>query len=228
MKAMITTVLIDIDNTLLDFDECAKQSMKKAFEDFGLPMQDNVFEVFTGINNFLWKEIEALRLTKDGLHKVRWQMIFDELGIKESGERFENSFVSHLFDSHSPVAGAHGLLEYLSDKYTVCAASNASYEQQKNRLEKADMLKYMTHMFISEELGFPKPSKEFFDECFRRLDGISKSRVMLIGDSLSADIDSGHAYGIKTCWYNHNRQNPAAGAHADYTVNSLDEIKNIL
>ncbi len=190
-------------------------------------MREDVFAVFTAVNNFLWSQIEARKLTRDELHKIRWQMIFDELEIRADGEAFEERFVEYLFNSCVPVEGAHSLLEYLSERYKVFAASNASLDQQKNRLGKADMLKYMSGLFVSGDIGFPKPSKEFFDACFERLGSPPRSEVILIGDSPAADIIGGHAFGITTCWLNRGGES-AADVPADYTVSSLAQIKGIL
>lgn len=225
---MITTVLIDIDNTLLDFNECARASVKQAFLDMGIEYDSNVFSVFTEINSSLWKALEEERIAKSELHRVRWQIIFDRLNIKKSGSECEEIFLNYLKKSHYPVPGAISLLKYLNSKYTVCAASNSAYEQQKDRLTGAGMIKYIDYLFISERIGFSKPTKEFFDACFYALGDISKHEVIMIGDSLNADIRGGNEYGIKTCWYNYNREAAHENIHADYVVESLHEIKRIL
>ena len=80
---------------------------------------------------------------------------------------------------------------------------------------------------MSEELGFPKPQKEFFDACFKRLPGVNPQETVMIGDSLSADIKGAREYGLKTVWYNHRRE-PSAHVECDFVVERLLDIKNIL
>ncbi len=224
---MITTVFIDIDNTLLDFDKCAEMSAVKTFNDMGIEYSDKVFTTFTGINNRLWRDYENGVITKPELHKVRWNLIFEELGIDADGQKCEGVFYSYLRESCEPVSGAIDILRYLHSRYTVCATSNSGYEQQRTRLENAHMTEYIDHIFVSEDIGFQKPEKAFFDECFKRLGGASdKCRTIIIGDSLNADINGGKAYGIKTCWYNPLYN--GGFTDADYAVKSLSEIKNIL
>ena len=225
---MITTVLIDVDNTLLDFNECVKETIGVMFKRHGLENSEAVFPIFKEVNDMLWLKIEAGELDRMGLYKVRWKLIFERLGIDKDGPSFENEFRLAFSESKQTVEGAYELLEYLSKKYTVCAASNASAWQQNKRLRNTDMMKYLTHLFISEELGAPKPKKEFFDKCLERLGNIPKEEVVLIGDSLSADISGGVAYGIKTIWFNYDKAPVTEDIKADIIVNSLDEIKNYI
>lgn len=224
---MITTVLIDIDNTLLDFNKCSRKAMIDACTAANIEFTENMVSTFHKINDTLWIKIESGSLTRDELHKVRWNMIFKEMGIDGDGIKFENDFVSGIYESHEPVDGARELLCYLSQKYTICAASNGSYDQQLHRLTKARMIEYFSHLFVSEKIGFAKPSNLFFEKCLEQLKNVDKSEIILIGDSLTADIEGGRNFGIKTCWYNHNVK-PVNGKEADYTVNLLSEIKNIL
>ena len=196
---MIKAVFIDIDNTLLDFNKCALWSMKKAFEDYNLNFNEQMFDTFNTVNNRLWLEIEKGDLTKEELYACRWNMIFAILGIDVDGVRFENVFYSYLTESAEPVDGALEILKYLSGKYIVCAASNASYEQQIKRLDNAGMTEYLDKIFISEQIGFSKPKKEFFEKCFEEIAPILPSEAVMIGESMTADVGGGKAAGMKTC-----------------------------
>ena len=163
---MIKVVLIDVDNTLLDFDACVKAALKDGFAHFGLPeYREEMFPIFTKINNALWHRIETGELTREQLMKIRFDRIFEALGIAFDGVTFEEYFRQYLFDSAIHVKGAVELLQYLSGKYVVCAASNGPYEQQLHRLEAGGLAPYLTYSFISENVGAEKPSRQFFDVC---------------------------------------------------------------
>lgn len=225
---MIKAVFIDVDNTLLDFNECAKDSIRQGFNEWGLVFHDEMFETFRRINDSLWLEIEKGTLSRETLHKIRWNLIFDKLGIIADGENFEWVFQRYLDESSVTVKGALETVKYLWEKYTVCVASNAPMERQLNRLQKSGLYPYLHHIFTSGELGHSKPTKAFFDGCFERLNGISRQEVIMIGDSLTADVKGGADYGIKTCWFNFYGEENPTDIIPDYTVNSLSEIKNIL
>ncbi len=201
-------VFIDIDNTLLDFDEYVRSTMKTGFSHFGLkPYEPYMYDVFTRENGKLWRRIEQSELTFPELEKVRWNIIFDELGIAFDGPVFEKYFRAALNDSAIPVAGSHEMLEALQEKgCLICAASNGPYDQQLRRLEIADMLRYFDHVFISEKIGASKPSKDFFEHAFSEINSSIEGVIMphetvMIGDSLTSDIAGGMQYGMRTCWY---------------------------
>ncbi|MDE5996069.1 MAG: YjjG family noncanonical pyrimidine nucleotidase [Eubacterium sp.] len=225
---MITNVLMDVDNTLLDFNKCAEEAIKIGFSKWNIEYNNKVFPAFLEVNDSLWRKIETGEIDKKTLYQIRWNTIFERLGIDENGPAFEQDFRNIFSDSKEPVDGAYEILDYLSGKYTVSVASNASYQQQLKRLNNADMMKYFTHIFNSEQIGYPKPEPKFFDACFERLGNIPKEEVIMIGDSLSADINGGAAYGIKTLWFKYNKTDVPNYVKADFIVNSLDEIKNIL
>ena len=249
---MIKVVLIDVDNTLLDFDACVKAALKDGFAHFGLPAyREEMFPIFTKINNVLWHQIEKGELTREQLMKIRFDRIFEALGIAFDGVTFEEYFRQYLFDSAIHVKGAVELLQYLSGKYVVCAASNGPYEQQLHRLEAGGLAPYLTHSFISEHVGAEKPSRQFFDVCMERLrdsdaceekaslteeksaidrdlSQLRPEEVMMIGDSLTADMSGGIAYGMKTCWYDRDGKGLPQGMAVDHVVRSLGEIQDIL
>lgn len=225
---MIKVVLFDVDNTLIDFDKCAHESMLASAKEAGLKLPDNIFEVFTKINTGLWHDIEKGKLTRNELLKIRWNTIFGAIGVDYDGEAFEELFKKYLWESAVHVEGAKELLDYLNGRYIMCVASNAVYEQQRNRLTNAGFFHYMKYLFISEDIGFPKPSKEFFTACHEKLSDYKKDEIIMIGDSLSADINGAHDYGFVTCWFNFRKEAVPEDLCADYTVNSLKEIQNIL
>lgn len=224
---MTTTIFIDIDNTLLDFDKCAYLSMKSSFEDCGLPFDDNMFATFERINLALWHRLEDKIITKEQLFKLRWPTVLAGIGIDYDGNDMEARFKHYLYTYAVAIEGAESLLRYLSQKYKIYATSNATYEQQISRLKSAGFDKYFSGYFISEKVGAEKPSKEFFDHCFNHLI-VSKDEVVMIGDSPTADIKGGSIYGIKTIWLDRRNEQLPEGVKPTHIVKKLVEIESIL
>ena len=52
------TILIDVDNTLLDFDECANESIANACALFGIERSKELCEKFHPYNLSLWQQLE--------------------------------------------------------------------------------------------------------------------------------------------------------------------------
>ena len=226
---MIKAVFTDIDNTLLDFRKNSALTVRSCLEMFGLEYTDEIFDTFYEVNNLLWKKIENGSLTKERLHLIRWNTIFSKLGIDLDGIEFEKHFVKGLEEYAEPVDNALEVLRYLSSKYPVYAASNASRLQQDKRLKTAGMSQYIKKVFSSEEIGFQKPDKRFFEECVSRVPGgISNGEIIMIGDSLTADISGGINSGMKTCWFNLFGAELPRDIKPDYIISDLREICQIL
>lgn len=229
---MIKAILFDVDDTLLSFGECVKESMKAGFERFSLPSyDDSMFDVFSRINSEFWNRIEQGEITLDDLKRDRWNRIFGELGIDFDGPTFETYFRENLFNSAIPMPGALELLDSLGGKYPLYVASNGPYLQQKNRLEKAGMFRYFSDVFVSEKLGVSKPSFDFFRLCVEKInekreEPILPGEILMVGDSLSTDIMGGKRAGLLTCWY--RAGSAETDVDCDFKISSLLALKKIL
>ena len=221
-------ILIDLDNTLIDFNECARHSIIDIFNKFDLPYSDNVFTTFITENVKIWKRLENGEITKAQLRDNRWNIILGKLGIDFDGHIVEEFFEKGVAKGAYPVEGAYELLDYLYPKYDLYIVSNGFRFVQESRLKIGGFDKYFKEIFVSEDVGIPKPAKEFFDYCFEKLGYPEKNDIILIGDSLSADIKGGIAYNIDTIWFNKNREALPDEINPDYIVTKLQDIKEIL
>ena len=224
---MIKAILIDVDNTLLDFNLSAGAAMKLCCGKFGIIFTEEFLPTFIAINDMLWRKIERGELTVEELHKIRWNTVFAALKVSFDGPTFEREFIATLFHTAIPVDGAIDIVRYLSAKYVLCTASNAIHAQQMNRLKISGILPFIAHVFDSEEIGVKKPSPQFFEACLKALSPIKKDEIMLIGDSLSADIAGAENFGIRSIWFNRSNV-PKTDIKAFATVTSLSDIKRIL
>ncbi len=226
-------VFIDIDNTLLSFDEYVKETMQTGFAHFGLKTYEPyMYSCFVEENNKLWRQIEKETLTFSELKKIRWNLIFQRLDIDFDGTVFESYFRRMLNESAIPEAGAYNLLRHLEGDYILCVASNGPYEQQMHRLELAQMKSFFQYFFISDQVGASKPSKSFFDYAFQKLnenrrESILPQETLMIGDSLTSDISGGMQYGMKTCYYRRNKDIPVPET-VDYVVDDLNQVISLL
>ena len=227
-KEDITTIFMDVDDTLLDFKECAREDVRNCCIKNGITYSDELFDFFLNRNVILWKRIEDGLLTVDELHRTRWAGIFRDLGIEADGPAFENDFIAGLRETSVPVKGAHEAMEYLHSRYKVYVVSNASNLQQTTRLRKAGLMQYVDGVFGSLDIGFIKPSREYFDYCFAQLAGTTPQQTVIIGDSLNADISGGIAYGLHTIWFNIRNVEPSDSTFPDYTIHSLSELTSLL
>ena len=110
-------LLIDLDNTLIDFNECARHSIMNAFEKLGFDYSPVVFDTFIEENVKIWKRLERGEITKPQLRANRWNIILARLGIEFDGTILEEMFENGVAQGAYAVTGAYDLLDYLKDKY---------------------------------------------------------------------------------------------------------------
>ena len=223
---MIKAVLIDIDDTIFDFEKCSKNSFLKTLEKFNLKFKEEDFSYFNKVNDILW--------TKQKLGEINIKEVFikrDYLMVKyfnldiEKG-LFNDLFVKFLYDEIEIVDGIEDLLLYLSDKYKIFTASNGIYEMQENRLKKSNLDKYFDKIFVSDEIGYEKPDKKFFQKIMD-LTKFSNDDLIMIGDSIKSDIIGAKNSKIKSIYFN-KEDNKITDKNFTYQVKNLSEIKKIL
>lgn len=221
-------ILIDLDNTLIDFNECARHSIMNIFDDLGFRYDENVFNTFITENVKIWKRLENGEIDKAYLRANRWNIILGKLGIDYDGTIIEERFENGVAQGAYAVEGAYDLLDYLYGKYDLYIVSNGFRFVQESRLKIGNFNKYFKDVFVSEDIGVQKPGIEFFEYCFNKMGNPPKDEAILIGDSLSADIKGGNIFKIDTIWFNKNGDSPDKTIVPTYIVNSLAEIKSIL
>ena len=62
--------------------------------------------------------------------------------------------------------------------------------------------RFFDGVFVSGLVGATKPARKIFDTALNTLGIENRKKVLMIGDSLKADIAGGTGAGIDTCWCN--------------------------
>lgn len=225
---MIKYVLFDVDDTLLDFGKAEAAAIRKTFERIGIPVTDELIRRYSEINAQQWSRFEKGEITREKLLTERFDILFSELGINVPSEMAQASYEYLLGIGHYFVDGAEELLEALKDKYELYIVSNGNASVQDRRLKSAGIIPYFKDIFISERVGFNKPSAEFFEACFEHIPGFEKDKAVIVGDRLSSDILGGINAGVKTCWFNPRGDAPDPDIPADYEIKHLGELPALL
>ncbi len=198
------------------------------FEDLGFPYDENVFNTFIRENVKIWKRLELGEIDKPFLRANRWNIILEKLGIDYDGTIIEERFENGVAKGAYPVEGAYELLDYLYPKYNIYIVSNGFRFVQESRIKIGNYGKYFKELFLSEDIGIQKPDIRFFEYCYEKIGFPPKEELVLIGDSLSADIKGGNDFGIDTIWFNKNGDPPSDIIKPTYTVEKLKDIEKIL
>lgn len=219
------TVLVDSDDTLLDFAAASAYAVKKTLISLGVLIDgDRAVELYRPVVREVWAMLERGEITRDELFALREKNFGDALGVKFGDGEFDTEYRKNLRETKFVRYGAVDFLKNLKARgTTVYVITNADNYCASERLK--PILPYVDGAFISEEIGYDKPDMRFFDAVFERLGHPDKARTVVIGDSESSDISGGAKYGLDTVLYAPNGVKPTA---ADYTVASYDEFLSLL
>lgn len=221
-------VLFDIDGTLLDFDMTEKIALEDTCREYGFPYNEEMLNVYHQINVECWKQLEEGLINKEELAFIRFDRFFKKFNLKGEPIEFNTKYRSRLGEGAYLIKNAVEICKTLYGKVDLAVASNGGKDIQYNRLRKVDLEKYFKYLFISEEIGYNKPDIRFFETVFERANVISPERVLIIGDSISADIQGGNIAGIKTCWYNPKGIKDDKAIKKDFIIKDLMELEKII
>ncbi|MDO4324844.1 MAG: YjjG family noncanonical pyrimidine nucleotidase [bacterium] len=215
-------LFFDVDGTLLDFDAAEREALGLLLRDRGIEIREEYIQCYHHINASMWKMLERGEITREKLQSERFVQFFDAVGLKEKADGEENRiYRNYLSQAAIPIAGAQAVLQELGSRYPLYVVSNGNTQVQYGRLGICGFQKYFRQIFLSEEIGYTKPDKRFFEECLRQLPDMKREEILLIGDSLSSDMAGGRNAGIDTCWYN------PTGILRDETIPVTYEIQDL-
>ena len=149
----------------------------------------------------------------------------EELGVKVDAEKMALWYFEELSKGNMLLDGALSLCESLAPHYKMHLITNGSTYIQKKRLGNSPIRAFFDKVFISEEMGVKKPDKAFFDMVISEIDEKDKSKICIIGDSMSSDILGGINSGIDTCFF--NRSGEKGKYIPTYEVKSFEEMKRL-
>ena len=225
---MIDTLLIDLDNTILDFNKAEGPALAGALRAMGIEPAKELLSRYSAINLVHWKRLEKGQITIAEVKVSRFRQLFDEFKIDVSPENTAEVYEKLLAIGHYFVDGAEDMLEELHGKYRLYLASNGIAKVQHSRIDSAGIEKYFDDMFISEEIGGRKPEPEYFPRCFEKIPGFCRTHTAILGDSLSADMQGGKNAGITTIWFNRDCAADEEGVRPDHEIRRLYELPALL
>jgi 2-haloacid dehalogenase len=222
------TLLFDLDDTLLDFGAAEKLALRLLFEDQKIPLTTEIEAHYKKINHGLWRSFEEGKIDRDEVVNTRFFILFKEYGQEADGVLLEKKYRSYLEEGHQHVIGAFELITDLHNKYDLYIVTNGVSKTQDKRLRDSGLYPLFKDIFVSEDTGFQKPMKEYFDYVFARIPNFSVEEGLIIGDSLNADIKGGQLAGLDTCWFNPEMKPNDTEIVPTFQIQKLDGLYRIL
>jgi len=219
-------LLFDADDTLFDFSRAEAKALKWTLEQAGLHFEPEYPSLYARLNQQVWQEFERGIVTSQELRIKRFRLFLQETGLNSEPQTISPLYLQNLALGTDLLADADEVVHTLQKRFHLALVTNGLKDVQRPRLERSSLHDCFEKVFISEEMGASKPSRTYFEIVFSGIDQPPREKVLIIGDSLSSDMQGGLGFGIHTCWYN-PKQNTTTLA-LNYQIRSLRELLSLL
>jgi 2-haloacid dehalogenase len=221
-------ILFDVDDTLLDFGISEKNALHEAFLEFGLPTgAEDYAGCYQEISKVLWRDLERGHIDLTILGVERFKRLFLKHGLDMDADAFSRAYLGHLGKEIHLLPGAIEVCEKLGG-CRLAIITNGFTAVQTARIGGSALCNSFETLIVSQEAGFQKPDRGIFDYAFSKLKITDKSKVLIVGDSLTSDIQGGLNYGLDTCWYNPHQKDNDLGIEPTYEIRTLTDLLEIV
>lgn len=223
-------LLWDVDGTILDFEAAERASIRALFDKYHLgECTDDMLQNYSKINKKYWEALERGKMTKPQILVGRFTEFLTTEGIDAGiAEQFNSDYQLALGDTIVFHDDALEILKQQKKNHTLVLITNGTKKAQQKKLSRSGLDKVVDHIFISEDVGVEKPNKNFFDVVINAVGITDLKDALIIGDSLTSDIQGGLNSGIDTCWYNFDNKTNESKIHPTYTITNLHELISII
>lgn len=220
-------LLLDADGTLLDFQRAEAQALEETFHQHGLYFDETVLSDYSKINKTCWEEFEQGLLDKKTLLIERFRRLFETYGIAKDPTVVRLTYQEELGKGAFLIPDALSVCRTLSRTHDLYIVTNGVAATQYSRFRDSGLTPLMKGLFISEEIGYQKPQKEFFDYVLEHIVRKEGDHILMVGDSLSADMKGGILAGLDTCWYNPSGIKRPSDMDITYEIQDIRELLTI-
>ncbi len=218
------TILFDLDHTLLDSDASERAAYAHTVATFGVPDPDTHFDRYVAINRTMWAAVERGEMSPAEVRFRRFERFATELGLDADPVAMANAFVWGLGAHGELYDGALAVLTELARRARLALVTNGLSDVQRARLQRTGIGHFFDAVVISSEVGATKPRPQIFAAAFEALGGPDPSGAVMVGDSLTSDIQGGRDYGLATCWFNRHGDDAGPDHPVTHEVTTLAEL----
>ncbi len=223
------TVLLDADMTLFDFERSEREALNRVLTARGYPTDEETIALYMKINSALWEANARGKVDQDFLTVERFAAFMRVKGGDYDPKEFNREYLTALGEGCYLLPGAEDFCRDLqAGGCELAIVTNGLPTAQWGRFNRSALKEMIPHMFVSMELGCQKPQRAYFDKVCARLGITDRSRVVIMGDSLRADVQGGINAGIDTIWFAPGGEKVPEYPAPTYTVRSYQEALDIL
>lgn len=229
MAAAFPVVFFDLDHTLFDFEASKRAAFEHALNESGITEWEPLLPVLSSVERPLWHALEAGELTLSTLNNDRFGGLVEHADLDVDPAPLAASYLKWLGRSGGLLDGARELLDDLASTHTLAMLSNGYSSVQRARLANFELGQYFESVTISDEIGWAKPDKRFFDHALEQAGNPPRDSILMVGDNLRSDITGASAAGLATCWYNPDGAPVTVDQeHVTFEVGHLDQVGELV
>jgi len=228
MKKHYPWLWFDADGTLFDYNRAEANALRQTFHSLSLPFEEGYLEVYQRINSGLWQALEKQEITPAVLRFRRFELLLEAVQLAGSSEQMSSVYIEQLAICSELMDGAYDVLNSLHEQCRFAIVTNGLQAVQRSRLAHSAIRDFISEIIISEEIGVAKPNPAFFDIAASRTGYPAKTDVLIIGDSLTSDMQGGVNYGTDTCWYNPIGETRPDNLSITYELKNLHELLDLI
>ena len=169
MTSTYSTLLFDLDHTLLDSAGSEAAAFDQTLRRAGADQPDQYFDTYDRINRGLWAALERGETTADELRTTRFEMLIAETDLCAEPRAMADDFTAGLGANGELYAGAREALDAVFGQASLALLTNGLSDVQRARIERLDLVRYFDAVVISAEVGAAKPGTRIFDIAFAQL-----------------------------------------------------------
>ena len=222
-------ILFDADNTLLDFDAAESKALAETLAQYDIEPSNETVQKYRTINEGLWRQLEKGQIRRDKLMSERFARFLKEIGAAGSGAEMNRYYLSQL-STHPDLmpGGVLDVLHELAEVATLAIVTNGFDKVQSRRVQESGVAAFMEEVFVSERADSEKPNRKIFDTALRTLGVENREHVLVVGDSLTSDIQGGINAGLDTCWLNRSHAENPGQILPTYEIDALEQLYPIV
>lgn len=182
---------------------------------------------YKAISKVLWDELELGVTTLELLKIERFKRLFLEHHLDLDTEAVSQKYIENLGKEIHMIDGVEEMLANLAG-CRLAIVTNGFQIAQHARIKGSPLKNVFEAVITSEEAGSQKPNPSIFEYTFKKLNITDPSRVLMVGDSLTSDIQGGNKFGIDTCWFNPTVKENRTTIIPTYEIENWSQLTEII
>ncbi len=235
-------IVFDLFNTLILFDRgClprieleGKQCYSTSPEVFRRLQEE--YPIECDFDRFHQEYLESQRLLselrgrdhREYSCRRRFETLGQSLGLdQQAAELMARVHMEQVFKAMYLPEERLAVLRKLSAHGLVLASNFDDARTLRRALREFQMEEYFQSVFISDEMGWRKPGREFFEILIRET-GFDPKRCLFVGDDPDADVVGAVEAGFQVAWLSERKKQEAPLRSPRWIIHSLPELVDIV